>query len=102
MTSECSWFCPCHFAAASIEAIVHACSTNGTFVRFPDGDDEEELVPMRATTVPVGAEIIFGEDHTAALRRRLTSSQLTWLCWCDRRPVNLARFRLEDTSSQES
>ena len=29
-------------------------------MRFPDGDDEEELVPMRATVVPVGAELIFG------------------------------------------
>ena len=54
------------FASATIDACTDAFSTNGTFVRFPDGDDEEELVPMRATAVPVGAEIIFGEDRTAA------------------------------------
>ena len=37
-------------------------------MRFPDGDDEEELVPMRATVVPIGAEIIFGTLPTDVLR----------------------------------
>jgi len=40
-------------------------STNGTFVKFPEAEDEEELVPMRATPVPVGAEIIFGDMYLA-------------------------------------
>ena len=62
--SKCSQLRPTMSIPAAHEAaFVNACSTNGTFVRFPDGDDEEELVPMRATVVPVGAEIIFGANQ---------------------------------------
>lgn len=37
-------------------------STNGTFV------DGQELEPMKAATLPVGGEVVFGDKHLAAFR----------------------------------
>jgi len=61
---------------------------------------------MRATVVPVGAEIIFGAKHTDAIAqscRRLQRRSHCGHCVCAATGDQyLARFRLEDTSSQES
>ena len=60
---------------------------------------------MRATAVPVGAEIIFGMRPPIAQccqRLHVVVTTLDTVSWASTGDQYLARFRLEDTSSQES
>ena len=47
---------PCSFAENNKVSVTDLSSTNGTYL------DDEELVPLRAIEMTVGAEVTFGES----------------------------------------